>query len=458
MGSFVFDNDAFNKSYIQCGNFKHNPTFFKLFPYITSPSNKDWDSFDYILGAFIRFLKSKKKSKAVEYSDVIDSVLKRVTIDKETERIAFRKLVAKAYFDESGRLKCDTLHTYEYSQNSSTENKLSEFLVSVLCDSEIIEEYISQCKDKSSNLLDQIINESLPILDDSDRKSEYFNMNPRIRELFTEDICFLLEKGTFNGEEIKELLSYYYFFYISQSIFKLDNSLNNKSRSEEELYYCLSWEKTSQTRKCYNYGWKKIERHLDSMFSHAILLDMLNFINFGKQCCYDEIYRIYEDGDSQARTDLYRIVFDLKTKYETEYIKEKNIPFEDVPQNGDFSVLLRAFHKSIKTQFLYSHNRKAASERFGKKFLVFAKSNFLQNRGKNGLMLALDEERIVLITKVVLKNRNQMKFNDLLKEFEIRGIFFDKSSKETLIEFYDKLGLIEKKSDSGDAKYVKRIL
>ncbi len=458
MSDFVFDNDAFNKSYIQNGSFKHNPTVFKLFPYVTSPSNKDWDSFDYILGAFIRYLKSKKKTKAVEYSDVIDSVLERVTIDKETERAAFRRLIEKAYFDESGRLKCDNIHTYEYSQNSSTENKISEFLVSVLCDNEIIEEYISQCKDRSSNLLDQILNESLPVLNDNDRKSEYFNLNPRIRELFTEDICFLLENGTFNGEEITELLSYYYFFYISQSIFKLDNSLENKSRSEEKLYYCLSWEKTSQTRKCYNYGWKKVERHLDSMFSHAILLDMLNFINFGKQCCYDEMYRIYEDSDSKARADLYRMVFDLKTKYETEYIKEKNIPFEAVPQNGDFSVLLKAFHKSIKTQFLYSDNRKAASERFGKKFFVFSKNNFLQNRGKNGLMLALDEERIVLLTKVVLKNREQIKFNDLLSEFEIRGIFFDKSSKEALIEFYDKLGLIEKKSDSGDAKYVKGIL
>ena len=39
-----------------------------------------------------------------------------------------------------------------------------------------------------------------------------------------------------------------------------------------------------------------------------------------------------------------------------------------------------------------------------------------------------------------------------------RGIFLDNISKEHLQEFFTKLNLIDKKSDSGDAQYVKRIL
>ena len=38
------------------------------------------------------------------------------------------------------------------------------------------------------------------------------------------------------------------------------------------------------------------------------------------------------------------------------------------------------------------------------------------------------------------------------------GIFLDNTSKEYLQEFFTKLNLIDKKSDSGDAQYVKRIL
>ena len=69
----------------------------------------------------------------------------------------------------------------------------------------------------------------------------------------------------------------------------------------------------------------------------------------------------------------------------------------------------------------------------------------------------MNEERIILLTKVILKEE-RMKLNDLIKGFELRGVYFDNTSREALILFYDKLGLIEKKSDSGDAKYVKGIL
>ena len=38
---------------------------------------------------------------------------------------------------------------------------------------------------------------------------------------------------------------------------------------------------------------------------------------------------------------------------------------------------------------------------------------------------------------------------------EHRGLFFDRDSKNKIIELYEKLNLIEKKSDSGDAQYVR---
>ena len=51
-----------------------------------------------------------------------------------------------------------------------------------------------------------------------------------------------------------------------------------------------------------------------------------------------------------------------------------------------------------------------------------------------------------------------MRLVDVFNEFEARGIFLDDISKDQVAEYYEKLNLIEKKSDSGDAKYVKRIL
>ena len=65
---------------------------------------------------------------------------------------------------------------------------------------------------------------------------------------------------------------------------------------------------------------------------------------------------------------------------------------------------------------------------------------------------------IIFLTKISLRNEEKIRLNDLYKEYEFRGIYLDNSSKEYLQEFFTKLNLIDKKSDSGDAQYVKRIL
>lgn len=73
-------------------------------------------------------------------------------------------------------------------------------------------------------------------------------------------------------------------------------------------------------------------------------------------------------------------------------------------------------------------------------------------------MLNISEETLIFITKISIKDQEQMRLNDVFKEFEHRGIFLDDLSKEQVADYYERLNLIEKKSDSGDAKYVKRIL
>ena len=46
----------------------------------------------------------------------------------------------------------------------------------------------------------------------------------------------------------------------------------------------------------------------------------------------------------------------------------------------------------------------------------------------------------------------------MFKEYEKRGVYLDRTSKEILQEYFAKLNIIDKKSDSGDAQYVRRIL
>jgi DNA phosphorothioation-dependent restriction protein DptG len=73
-------------------------------------------------------------------------------------------------------------------------------------------------------------------------------------------------------------------------------------------------------------------------------------------------------------------------------------------------------------------------------------------------MLNITEEFLIFLTKLAIKNDEQMSLNEVFHQFELRGVFLDQPSRSEAVKFYTKLNLIDKKSDSGDAQYVKRIL
>ena len=62
-----------------------------------------------------------------------------------------------------------------------------------------------------------------------------------------------------------------------------------------------------------------------------------------------------------------------------------------------------------------------------------------------------------MITAICIKE-DKITLKDLFKEYERRGVFLDSYSQIEVIDLLGKLNLIDKKSDSGDAQYVKSIL
>ena len=73
----------------------------------------------------------------------------------------------------------------------------------------------------------------------------------------------------------------------------------------------------------------------------------------------------------------------------------------------------------------------------------------LKMRLFNGVAM---KSRIIFALTIHMKELHYMSILNL------NHIFLDNTSKEYLQDFFTKLNLIDKKSDSGDAQYVKRIL
>lgn len=138
-----------------------------------------------------------------------------------------------------------------------------------------------------------------------------------------------------------------------------------------------------------------------------------------------------------------------------DYKKFEQIPYASGGTKTDIAI--RHLYKCVEEQFLNT-DRKRANQFYNEKFTEFCKTRWVKNRRKSGLVLNLTERDIIFLTKISIKDKDKIRLIDLYKEYEYRGIFLDNTSKEYLQEFFTKLNLIDKKSDSGDAQYVKRIL
>jgi len=113
--------------------------------------------------------------------------------------------------------------------------------------------------------------------------------------------------------------------------------------------------------------------------------------------------------------------------------------------------------KTIDYQFNQSVRKKPYTG-YKKWFEEFCKLNFLKRRGSLGYTLNITEEYLLFITKLCIKHKEKIKLKDLFKEYNKRGLYFDRDSQTKIVQLFEKLNLIEKKSDSGDAQYVKTIL
>lgn len=124
--------------------------------------------------------------------------------------------------------------------------------------------------------------------------------------------------------------------------------------------------------------------------------------------------------------------------------------------DGETAAEINFLFNSIRIQFENTLRNRPYSS-YAQKFEVYCRK-YLKRRGRSGMMLNISEETLIFLTKICIKDQEKMRLNDVFAEFEARGVFLDTHSKSEVMRYYEKLNLIEKKSDSGDAQYVKRIL
>lgn len=430
----------------------------RLLPY--AASNNTIEDFKGIIGNFSRVISNRKYE---EFNK--DAFMKRINDTVEsTKKYQLEKIINEMFFDENNHLVLSHPVFFNYlSKGGSTEAKVASFLVSVLSTERVREAVQNVYETKPDNVLLALIYESLPILkEQTEGKDGYFCMFPEIKNMFEKDLLFLLEREELLISHFSQLITYYYFYYVTQYILTVDRMFEVDDKAIVPTYFNVEWEKPSSTRDSYKMGWKMIVSKLPKLFSHTNCLVMLNHIDNEKyeQLTYRRFKDLVGELNEVEKNQLNLQLKQLRKDYES-YVGDVNWsgrkPAPYIEGEEEIFTSVRELHQSIQYQFQHS-GREKPSKLYFESYVELAKENYLKRSGPLGYTLNLKQQDIVFFTKLCINKNQKISLNNLFEEMEKRGIFFDRDSRKQVTQLYSRLNLLEKKSDSGDAQYVKYIL
>jgi DNA phosphorothioation-dependent restriction protein DptG len=70
----------------------------------------------------------------------------------------------------------------------------------------------------------------------------------------------------------------------------------------------------------------------------------------------------------------------------------------------------------------------------------------------------MNQDYLIMLTNLAVGVNQRLRLHELLEEFRARGVYFDKVTQQKLVSFYERVGNIERMSDSGDAVYVRKTI
>ncbi|MED2151502.1 DNA phosphorothioation-dependent restriction protein DptG, partial [Bacillus thuringiensis] len=220
-----------------------------------------------------------------------------------------------------------------------------------------------------------------------------------------------------------------------------------------EVYFTLDWESTSKNRKGYTHGYQMIKDTGRHLLLHINCLEHLNFLmGVEKAGGYPELKETYQQLSDEDK----KVFLEMLCDWVMEYRRHLGLGAYEGNLELEYDTIVQSLFRSIEEAYEKDtmqgprHRYSLSIEEVGKKY-------FLKTRGSLGYMLNISQDMLLLLTALSLK-KERKPLKQVFIDLEARGLFFDRYSKEEIVQLFDKLNLIDKKSDSGDAQYVKPIL
>jgi DNA phosphorothioation-dependent restriction protein DptG len=431
----------------------------KMVPFTTNSNPFVFNDFTGVSGAFARLMDDKKIRLGIDISKFFAKLDDLITCSGESKEKLIE--IIKDMYVKNNAIIPFNIRTIGYLESNSFTEKIAMFLFSMFIDDYIKGKYQDTCKKEEVNVLQKIVLEALPALKESGpvEETKYNCFLPYIKDVFQEDIKYMIENPRLLERNLKRFLEYYFMFYITQLAIKMSKFEKANLEEVEKVYMTLGWEVTSKTRQAYIYGWRYVFEYIPKLFSHAVTLELLSRNNSNNTMDYVQFYTIFNETEEDLQ--MSEAINQITEKYKawiSNVDYSRCIHEKEKDGNCITSNQIRLLFETIDFQFT-NGTRTAPYQKYSGRFIEFVHCNFGKRRGALGYTFNITEQDIILFTKIILgQNDGRMRLVKLFNEFERRGLVFDRESKKKIVELFEKLNLLEKKSDSGDAQYVKSIL
>lgn len=455
----IYDNniDKLKKSMNitnQNGSGKH--TINKLAPFLPfgtrNPERPKFKrKFSGVAGELVRLINKVELDKDFKLMDSIEEIANIVKCSDEEDRKYLKELVKDYLIDKDGDIKVFHASLFNYIEldsgnESDGEKKIAQFLYDMIFSKDENISVIFENND-TKNIITKLILCQLNGLKHRLVDNKYKNNLNFVTDVAREDFEFLLEHKDFFLKNFQKLIGYYYFYYITQLSIKLNKKGKADFEKQEKLFYLLDWEKVSKNRKSVINGYKLIKSESRNLLININVIEHLNFLFDVRDYNFVDIVNYYNNLNDEDRINYLETIGEWIRFYREHYNQE---PLE---VELDFDKLIRALEDSLMGKIDQSTMSRYTLwiEEIGKKYLLKVRGSAY------GYMLNMTQEILLMITAISIKEE-RITLKALFKEYERRGVYLDQYSKDEVIDLLGKLNLIDKKSDSGDAQYVKRIL
>ncbi|PEA78243.1 DNA phosphorothioation-dependent restriction protein DptG [Bacillus wiedmannii] len=442
-----------------------------ILPYTVHSSNTLKGNINGILGDYVRNicglqLANKKKKENIYDSDnyLINQIMDAIECNEDA-KYDLERFLNQYLFGKNNSIK--PIHPYLFNYMSAPESKEKEnqkyaqFMRDILVYGGIDISSVFNNKE-SEDILTELILSKLDV-SSKDISIQYQPLMEFLANLYQEDLKFLSESKDYFLKSFSLLTQFYSFMYVCQLVMKFEQFDVADYSNATPLYFALEWESISKRRKAADSleGFRRVKEKAPNLFVHIHTMSQLSHNEL--QSC-DEVEsknkirfmtytELKELMDSKGEDTSERLVNDINEwvhRYShIETWKDSVTPKEeskDLPQA--FRTLFNCLQEGMST---------GSCEKFGKNIEDLGVNVFLKNRGSIGAVFNMSHEMLLLLTAVCVKEE-RMPLNRLFEEFSKRGVAFDRHSKKMIIELFDSHNILDKKSDSGDAQYVKRIL